>query len=430
MNGYEWFLDVERNRVARQNAERELAEVKREIHIGDLFLISFAIAAIVAALLVLLSCAPSPLGPGVAKAQAQQDYPRLFSYHGGRSWGPPFTKPDGSLDSALIRQAARWPVITLNPNAATLRPDMVQCFRFYNQNITILFYMQFAAWHIQDTSQVIASTDQSMYAEWHRELQRTHGWVHTADIQYRVDWSQKDVADALIAILVKYTKYHLADGWFFDYFEPAFSWTGNGTVDDDANRVFHAQRLIDALHAAQPGCLVMGNGESALRVKLDGRMKEGFTTSITPFDEAFDLRPGDVLKSEAPIGSGGNAKLARYTLATACMSGAMSNHGNSHYTGAPEEATWWFPEYAVDPQGKPDPTGKYVGWLGKDEGAATRTPAASWLRRFEHGAVVTRSNFSSGSETVQLGGQYKRIGSTTNVTSVSISAGDAVFLWR
>jgi len=388
------------------------------------------LAAVVAVVVVvvLTSCSANPMGPSVA--QAQQDYPRLFSYHGGRSWGPPFTKPDGTLDSALIRQAARWPIITLNPNAATLRPDMVQCFRFYNPGITILFYHQFSSWHITDTSLVIASSDQSMYAEWHREIQRTHGWVKTADTQYRVDWSQKDVADALIAVLVKYTKYHLADGWFFDYFEPAFSWTGNGTVDDDANRIYNAQRLIDALHAAMPGCLVMGNGESALRVKLDGRMKEGFTTSITPFEEAFELRPGDVLKSEAAIGSGGDARLARFTLATACMSGAMANHGNSHYTGAPEEATWWFPEYAVGPDGKPDPTGKYVGWLGKDNGPATRTNGGSWIRKFDHGAAVTRSQLSAGTENVALGGQYKRIGSNTAITTVTISPGDAVFLWR
>jgi len=353
-------------------------------------------------------------------------YPRIVTYHGGTSGGSPFVKGDGTLDSTLIRLTARYDMVTVNPNAAALRPDFVACLRYYNPNVKVLFYHQLTNWHLDSTFTVQAS-DQSFYAEQHRAMQWAHGWVTGADTYsgFSVDWKQEDLADTLIRLYVKHTKRFRPDGWFFDYWNPISLGSYGITEDADYNRLYNARRLVAALRAALPGILIYGNGDGygQDRCGLDGGMYEGFPAmSGSTFADAIKLNEGYWLKSENPVGTSGNAQEARYTLGTACLTGAFSNHGNSHYTGAPEEGTWWFPEYSVDPSGNADASGRYTHWLGEAIGPPQKMTTTCWLRKFQFGAVVV-----GGCANIPLGGNYRLIGSGTVVTVGSCASQDATF---
>jgi len=358
-------------------------------------------------------------------------YPRLASYHGSSSWGPPFVNADGTLNDGLIKLTARYQMVTLNPNLVFARPDLMARFRFHNPNIKVLFYDQLTNWHL-DSTFVVVATDTGFYAEKHRALQWSHGWVPGAGAYsgFPIDWKQKDVADTLIRMYVKYDKMMNPDGWFFDYFNPVAAGAFGITDDDDHSRLYHVRRLVDALHAN--GALVYGNGPGTLgqdRCSLDGGMNEGFPAGAAPFATAIKQPAGYWLKSESAVGTSGNATLARYTLGVACLTGAYAEHGNSHsYPGAPEQGTWWFPEYSVAPDGTADASGRYTSWLGEAAGAPSHLSSAIWRRQFDKGCVVV--NTGGTTQTVQLGGSYRLIGSQTDVTQTSVGPGTAVFLWK
>jgi hypothetical protein len=361
---------------------------------------------------------------------APTDYPRLAAYHGSSSWGPPFIKADLTLDSALIKQAARYPMITLNPNLCAGRTDLIPCFRYFNPNIVILFYDQMNNWHL-DSTLVIAPTDQGFYAEKHRAIQWSHGWSGATNSGHNVSWKQQDVADTLIRLYVKRTKIDSPDGWFFDYCWPTLAWAGWSSEDDDYNSIFHVKRLITELRKAHPGILIYGNGPGnygADRLPLDGGMNEGLLGSQTPFVTAIKQKEGDWLKSESAVGTSGNAVMARFTLGIACLTGAYAEHGNSHNYGAPEQGTWWFPEYSVAPDGTADAGGRYTSWLGAAVGPATKVTGTTWRRQFEHGAVVV--NTLSTAQTIPFGGTYFAIGSTAPITSALCAGNSAVFVWK
>lgn len=361
---------------------------------------------------------------GGCKLAQAAPYPRIVSYHGGSSTGAPFVNGDGTLNDVLIRQAARYPMITVNPNACATRPDFVQRLRFWNPAIKILFYDQHSNWHL-DSTFVVNASDTSFYAEKHRALQWAHAWTPAPpNSGFAIDWKQQDGADTLTRLYVKHTKRFRPDGWFFDYFSPVAFNVYSITEDDAYNRLYHTRRLVTALREALPGILVFGNGAAygADRAGLDGQMNEGFYGSLTPFTTAIKQKEGDWLKSESAVGTSGNAQLARYTLGTACLTGAYSNHGNSHYYGAPEEGTWWFKEYSVDPAGNEDPTGRYTSWLGEAVGPPQKMTSTCWIRKFQNGAVVV-----GGCANVPLGGNYKAINSATVVTVGSCPSLDATF---
>jgi hypothetical protein len=319
-------------------------------------------------------------------------------------------------------------MVTLNPNACELRPDLLQRFRYYNPNCRLLFYHQLTNWHL-DSSFVLNPKDTTFYGEQQRATNWAHGWLPGAPAYsgFPLDWKQADLADTLTRLWVGLSRRTRPDGWFFDYLNVIGTGSYGITPDDDQSRLYHTRRLVAALQA--DGMLVYGNGGpyGQDRVPLDGGMLEGFPSSLTSFEMAIKQEPGDWLKSESPVGTTGNARLARYTLGVACLTGAWSEHGTSHYYGTPEQGTWWFPEYAVSPTGKPDPTGRYTGWLGYPKGATSRLTPTGWLAKFDHGVVVV--NTGSSTWNAPLGGTYKRIGSTSGVTTVSVPAMDAVFLW-
>jgi hypothetical protein len=377
------------------------------------------------AALLLIICWSCPI------SAASPDFPRLACYHGGSSGGSPFVKGDGTLDDVLIRQTARYPMVTVNPNAAAARPDFVARLRFWNPNIKILFYHQLTNWHL-DSTFVVNGSDTSFYAEQHRAMQWAHGFVPGAAAYsgFIVDWKQADLADTLIRLYVKHTKKMRPDGWFFDYWNPTAGGAFGISGDDDANRVYNAKRLVTALRATLPGILVFGNGpdDDVVHTGLDGGMDEGFPNGLTMFAEAVGQPEGYWLKSESAVGTSGSPSVARYTLGVACLTGAYAEHGNSHYTGAPEQGSWWFPEYSVAPDGAPDPTGRYVGWLGQPTGPMTKLASAQWRRQFDHGCVVVNTGGSSA--TIQLGGTYRLIGSQSGITQTSVGPGTAVFLWK
>jgi hypothetical protein len=367
---------------------------------------------------------------GCHKLAQAAPYPRLASYHGGSSGGAPFVKADGTLDDALIKLTARYPIVTLNPNACLLRPDMPARFRYHNPKIKLLLYHQLTNWHL-DSTFVLNPSDTTFYAEQQRTLNWAHAWVPGAPAYagFPIDWKQQDGADSLIKLWVKVTRRVKPDGWFFDYFNPVSAGAYGISDDDDHNRLYHTRRLVDALHAE--GVTVYGNGPGTLgqdRCGLDGGMNEGFPNGLTPFATAIKQNPGYWLKSESAVGTSGNATVARYTLGVACLTGAFSEHGNSHYTGAPEAGTWWFPEYSVTPNGQADPTGSFTSWLGEAIGPPSHISSAIWRRHFVKGCVVV--NTGGTTQTVQLGGQFRQIGSQSDITQISVPPVTSVFLWR
>jgi len=73
-------------------------------------------------------------------------YPRVGMYSAMRGNGVPFLRADGSLDSAVCREQARWDVVVLDAAAPKQRPDIVRTLRAYNPRITLLGYVMGAVY--------------------------------------------------------------------------------------------------------------------------------------------------------------------------------------------------------------------------------------------------------------------------------------------
>jgi hypothetical protein len=118
----------------------------------------------------------------------------------------------------------------------------------------------------------------------------------------------------------------------------------------------------------------------------------------------------------------------RFLLGTACLTGATAAYGMQDASFVPWQGDLWFPEYSVDPQGRPDATGKHVGWLGEAVGSWSKLANGMHVRFFQHGVVLV--NPTGGALSVDLlYPRWKRIGSVNPERVVTVGPTDALFLW-
>ena len=302
-------------------------------------------------------------------------FPRVAAYSSIRGNGAPLVSADGTLDMARCEGLARYPLVTLDVNGVLNRPDIVPALRRFNPEIRVAGYLLMTHWYLPATFAPAAS-DVSFNAVWHRAIARTSGFVPDAPGGYEVAWHQEFTADALADLVV----YHAASSRLFDslfmvYCSPRLDWVSAThpafTAENDVLRLKHFRKLVQRLRAARGRDFSLyGNGTGADLIGLDGTMREGFVGVLTSAGQAMTQAPGDWLKSEG----GADAGLARYTLATACMTGAYAAPGGNRTWAEVHESRLWQPEYSLR---LGEPTGPPVKLAGSEW----------WVRGFERGTV-------------------------------------------
>jgi hypothetical protein len=130
-----------------------------------------------------------------------------------------------------------------------------------------------------------------------------------------------------------------------------------------------------------------------------------------------------------------NYRLMRHNLAAAMMADAYFNYSDGaagNYT-----TLWWYDEYSIDvATGRPTGDASKKGYLGQATGPAVQLADDVWRRDFEHGIALV--NNSSSTQTVSLGGTFRRIlgtqdptvNSGASVSTASLPPWDAVILLR
>ena len=360
------------------------------------------------------------------------NYPRLAAYSGVKSNGAPLLNPDFTVNVDMCVKYARYGLVCVDMNSMLLQPKLAAALRSARSTVRIVGY-NLTTHRWLPPSFVAQPSDKSLDAELHRLLQRTNGFlVQPPGVTgYEVDWSNKAVASGWTELMCSVVATGLIDDVFLDYCAPEVAWVPIGDADSDRVRVEHMKVLVQRIRATGgTNMKVYGNGTGAQKLSLDGTMVEGFPGPVGPWDKALAQKPGDWLKSEGQKGTLGDPRMARLTLGTACLTGAYATHGTSHYVETPYDGTWWFPEYAVDPNGAPDPTGTFVGWLGEEMGAAINLGTGLWMRTFAHGCVLVNPTASAITKDF-LHPTYKRIGApSTAERTFTVGGGDALFLRR
>ena len=353
---------------------------------------------------------------GCLTSPRAQDFPRFALYGTANSWGPPFTKPDGTLDSALCIATSHYPLASLPIATLDARPDIVLAMRAATPRVKVLGYLLITHWWLPETFTPRAD-DNAFNARWHRALVATHGLMPGAPDGYEVDVSRREVVDTLTSLLVRAVRMHMLDGVFLDYLAPVMAWTGYGSAAQDSARVVNLSRMVAAVRAAG-GCgfIVYGNGVGATSTNIDGSMREGFPGALTSMSQALTQGRGDWLKSEGALDGRPytleSCRAARFVLATACMTGAFAIYGpNMDWWVRPNAGAWWFDEWSVSPLyrggNRADTTGRYIGWLGTAGDARRDSVTGARVRLFQHGAVIL--NDTTFAVTVDLGREYRRI---------------------
>lgn len=372
-----------------------------------------------------VGCARAATGP----AEVPRGYPRIGAYVGVRSGGSPLVSVDGNIDSAMCRKLARYPQVVIDLNALLISPNIVPTLVNYRSDIEVVGYHLTAHWYLLE-SFVPQASDKSFDAYWHLAIKSTNGFLASVPEGYEVNLGQKSTADSLAALSLWGVQRLRVRGWFGDYFSPEVSWTKVGNEFTDKSRVSNLTRWVSRLRAGMPsGFRTYGNGTGADKVGLDGTMREGFPSSLPTgtFTLAMTQHEGDWLKAEHAPGTWGDPKAVRFLLATACMTGATATYGKQ-VVSTPWQGELWFPEYAVDPQGRPDATGRYIGWLGQPLGAWTKLASGLYVRFFEHGVVLLNPTGSIITQDM-LFVRWSSIGSNVPQRVVTVGAMDALFLW-
>jgi len=357
-----------------------------------------------------------------------QPYPRIGAYIGVRTPCQPLARPDGSVDSAMCQKLARWPRVVVDVSQLLMQPNVAPTLRHYRPDIEIIPYFLTTHWYLPDTF-VTQPWDKTFAAYWHNNLKATGGIENSWPKGLQVNIARKATADSMASLAVWGARRLGASSWFADYWWPEVKTMGIGSNElNDQVRIANLRAWASKMRRELgPGFRIYGNGPGAEKTGLDGTMIEGFPGTLAPFSKAITQKDGDWLKSEHTPGSWGDPRLVRFMLGTACMTGATVTYGLQEVT-TPYQAELWFPEYAVDPQGRPDPTGKYVGWLGQPLGVWVRLASGLYVRFFEHGVVLLNPTGALITHDFVYA-RWKAIGSTVPVRVVSVPGTDALFLW-
>jgi hypothetical protein len=346
----------------------------------------------------------------LAASAHAEPYPRVASYAKIRSGGYPLVRADGRLDSVLCRKLARHSIVTLHVSPVLERPDAALLLRHYNPKIRILGYQLLTSWWLK-AGHAADPNDRRFFADWHRALQATGGFLPNVPDEYVVDWSQRDVADTLTTLLRRAASSRLFDGFFFDYCSPAIAWTRITTPEQDAVRVAHMRTLAwRSRDAGGCGFVVVGNGTGAELLSLDGTMREGYYNGLTTFGDlaAWQAAPLNWLKTEgwwAGAYSLDACRRVRLALGSACVVGAFGSFGDGDPSPTDPYHAWWYDEYAVTPVngawgGITDTAGRWVGWLGEAVAPAVTLASGVVRRDFPNGLVLV--NPTSAAVTVDL----------------------------
>jgi hypothetical protein len=140
--------------------------------------------------------------------------------------------------------------------------------------------------------------------------------------------------------------------------------------------------------------------------------------------------------STSPSASQTDYRLMRHNLTAAMMVDAYfsySDGANGNYS-----KLWWYDEYSVNPStGQATGDASHKGYCGQPTGAAVEnTTTKVWRREFDNCLVL--SNTGSSSQTVNLGGTFRKINGTqdhttnsgASVSSVTIPSFDGLILLR
>ena len=373
--------------------------------------------------------------------------PALYANSTGT--GAPFIRPDGTVDTALCRQVARFPQVSLNVTPfSDSRTDVPLLLRRFNPSIRIYWYDTL----VQRFYFATAGTQWK--AEWDAvsryALYDTNGgsfpWLMASNVW--IDLGR--CADTLASLWVRNVWWnHLGDGVFLDFanglvrgnsvagYPVDFVRAGYASqVAMDTATVRGLRRFTDKLKAAGVQVLI-GNGTG--QVGTTHRMLEGFDNGLTSFADALTLHEGDWLKAEGGWEGAYSAdalRRARLLLAVSYLSGANACFGPDRSLGVrPVYLSWWYDEWSVT-NGRADTTlAASVVWLG--QAGDTRQEGGAYIRWFQHGAVIVNPT----ADTVAInfyGNAYRRILGlrdpwTNNGQAYSIHRvppHDALFLWR
>lgn len=419
-------------------------------------------------------------------APGHGDYPRLGFYGAMRGDGNPFLRSDGSLDSAVCREQARFDVVVLDAAAPKLRPDIVRALRHFNPKITLLGYVMGSVYWRNDHP-AIGDTSTDYPWRYYQAVRESGGlvWDTNGDvIPYAVNVSKLttmvSVADVILADVVRPG---LWDGLMIDITcSGAYALLGFGVaVDlarigfaniselDAACRVAH-RAFIERLRAGSPpGYVIVGNcGAGGERDLFSGWMRENFPwqnrseetnedgwvanmigngwgqPGYLDDDDTYTPPTLNWLVSNRAYGDSLNAenlRRNRYGLGSATL-------GNGVHSFARDEwelrrRWWWFPEFAVNQYGNATSNPYWKGWLGRDHGrpwrfegvaTSTNTPVLVWRRDFQRGLDLV--NPTGYAVRVVPGGWWRTIraplpGYTgARDTAFVVPARDALFLLR
>jgi hypothetical protein len=426
---------------------------------------------------------PPPIEPEVG-------FPMFWIYYGTNGAGSPIMTSPGVFNMALLAQAAKRNLITINaaPFTNTNAPDnlaIVSLLRAANPNIKIL-------WYDQSTERFgpTPAPNDTPASQWNQEwthissgpdkrLRCLDGTGFPYNLESPIFWNMGSPgAGTAHANIWKSFLQGKADGYFFDTFiAQTGNWQGGvGVNSSPLNFAAHGYASLAALNAA---CLseatafanaMLATGEvwinrglaavftpDSLAYAMTGELVEGFdaisTNPLSPptWDQYMtDILAGP-LPGPSPTGNGtllfksetGTPtpaqgllnRMIRYNLGSACVAGGLGFVGNDR-DGANDPGMWG-DEYAVTPAGVADVSGAPAnrGWLGRPVAYGFKDAATGmFLRRFERGIVLV--NGTGSSKSYDLGQPYRRIAGVLDpavndgslVTNVTVPNKDGRFL--
>jgi hypothetical protein len=415
-----------------------------------LFVVLVAVLSLACITRLVFSQVPShPPEPG-------DSYPRLAGYAPNRSYGAPYVKADGSLDSLLLRRYARHNMVTLDvaPFWPT-RPDIPMLLRDYNHSLKVLGY-------IQGGEPWLATAPATAFpALYWNTLVSYDGFMYVLGTNtihaMRVNWGNATLADTLAKLFARVGASGVFDGLFLDSIGIECAWMGlganppfdlaragfaTGAQMDSARRV-NVERLttyVKSVCGSQ--FVVVLNGWQS--TNGDGVMREGFDHGLVTFDQAIQwdttttASGRNILKSE-DAWSGPYVSSAlrgvRYALGTACL--GHSYMSESLRSDGYLEQEWTYDEFSVEPKfHHSDTTGRFIGWLGPAVAPPVRFTSGLWRRDFPNGFVlVNPTGVTLAHDFGQLVWQIQGIRDPVvnggqKVRSVSVPPHDARFYMR
>lgn len=358
-----------------------------------------------AALLAALLSSPAP------PAGAQVVHPRLGLYETVYPDGYPLLGPGGAIDTAVVRQVARYHEIVLDPSPISeYRPDLMAAIRALNPGITVLAYVPAGdfwwTWESPDSLVDYNTRCNHLLRDLDGYLYDRAGGLYgfCVNVARRDDAGRFVVAEGLVDLWVAaIARTGLWDGFFLDMYCDGILWSQSpGDSIDFARAGYPDAGSFDAAWLAAtdtiasrlrrlcgPDCILVGNCAAGTKYAwFNGWMRENFPFQMGGTwyenmfravggyfgDEAAFLAPTHNYIFTAAEGtdpySATNARKVRLGLGSAALGTGFAVFGPSDRD--PRTAPfhgWWYDEYAVDlATGAASASPGHAGWLGEARG--------------------------------------------------------------